>query len=123
MCAFTQFAWAIFIITFLGLVHRSQDSVYIKSDWITNEGLMKDVRATSGIKKLEAYGKKINQTKSTSAYALAFVYITFWKRRIWADRPSSFNYPSFSCFQYATYPFSVPSQEAQRFSDRQATYV
>lgn len=77
MCAFSQFAWAIFIITFPGLVHRSPDSVYIKSVWITNEGLMKDVRATSGIRKLETYGKKIKQTKSTSAYTLAFVYITF----------------------------------------------
>lgn len=63
---------------------------------------MKDVQATSGIRKLEAYGKKINWTKSTLAYALAFFLHYSLKEEDMSnalDRSSSFNYPSFSCFQ------------------------
>lgn len=70
---------------------------------------MKDAWATSGISKLEAYGKKINGKNSTSAYTFAFLYILFWKRsNAWVmqlERSSSFNYPFLSYFQYATYPF------------------
>lgn len=89
--------------------------------------MMKDAWATSGISKLEAYGGKKNshgKNSTSKVYAFAFLYILFWKKRIWViqlERLSSFNYPSFSYFKYAN--TLSGSQDAQRFSDRQVTYV
>lgn len=82
---------------------------------------MKDAWATSGISKLEAYG----ENSASKVYTFAFLYILFWKRRIWVkqlERLRSFNYPSFSYFKYATYPFLVVKMPNDFQTDKLHTY-